>query len=293
MYKKSLGEKLFDGSNYFLLSLLVICTLYPFIYVLMASVSNPTFVLQYRGLLLWPRGFTLDAYKYVFENPMIITGYRNTLFYVFAGTALNLFLTALGAYALSRRYLLGGTTVMILIVFTMFFSGGLIPTYLNVRNLGLLDSPMAIIFPSAINTFNLIVMRTAFRAVPESMEESAKIDGANDYIVLFRIFIPLTFPVFAVILLFYLVQHWNSWFPALIYLRNRELFPIQLILREILIASDTSQMTSGNVGQLDQMPIGETIKYATIIIVTLPIICVYPFLQKYFAKGIMVGAVKE
>jgi len=293
MYKKSLGEKLFDGSNYFLLSLLVVCTLYPFIYVLMASVSNPTFVLQYRGLLLWPRGFTLDAYKYVFENPMIITGYRNTLFYVFAGTALNLLLTALGAYALSRRYLLGGTTVMILIVFTMFFSGGLIPTYLNVRNLGLLDSPMAILFPSAINTFNLIVMRTAFRAVPESMEESAKIDGANDYIVLFRIFIPLTFPVFAVILLFYLVQHWNSWFPALIYLRSRELFPIQLILREILIASDTSQMTSGNVGQLDQMPIGETIKYATIIIVTLPIICVYPFLQKYFAKGIMVGAVKE
>ncbi|TDF95942.1 carbohydrate ABC transporter permease [Paenibacillus piri] len=293
MYKKTWGEKVFDGSNYILLCLLVVVTLYPFIYVLMASLSDPKFVAQYRGLLLWPHGFTLNTYTFVFENPMIATGYRNTLFYVFAGTVINMLLTALGAYALSRRYLIGGTTIMILIVFTMFFSGGLIPTYLNVRNLGLLDSAWAIILPSAVNTFNLIVMRTAFRAVPESMEESAKIDGANDYTILFRIFIPLSLPVMAVILLFYLVQHWNSWFPALIYLRTRELFPIQLILREILIASSTDTMTAGNVAQLDQMPVGETIKYATIIIVTLPIVCVYPFLQKYFAKGIMVGAVKE
>ncbi|MDF2959955.1 MAG: binding-protein-dependent transport system inner rane component [Paenibacillus sp.] len=293
MYKKSLGEKLFDGSNYVLLCLLLAVTLYPFIYVLMASLSDPKFVAQYRGLLLWPHGFTLSTYKFVFENPMIATGYKNTLIYVFAGTGVNMILTAMGAYALSRRYLIGGTTIMILIVFTMFFSGGLIPTYLNVRNLGLLDTVWAIIFPSAINTFNLIVMRTAFRAVPESMEESAKIDGANDYTILFRIFIPLSLPVMAVILLFYLVQHWNSWFPALIYLRSRDLFPIQLILREILIASSTDTMTAGNVAQLDQMPVGETIKYATIIIVTMPIVCVYPFLQKYFAKGIMVGAVKE
>lgn len=293
MYKKSFGERLFDGSNYIFLGLLVVVTLYPFIYVLMASLSDPKFVVQNRGPLLWPHGFTLDTYKFVFKNPMIVTGYRNTLVYVFAGTCFNMLLTALGAYALSRRYLIGGTTIMIMIVFTMFFSGGLIPTFLNVRNLGLLDSPWAIILPSAINTFNLIVMRTAFRAVPESMEESAKIDGANDYIILFRIFIPLTLPVMAVILLFYLVQHWNSWFPALIYLRDRELFPIQLILREILISSSTDTMTAGNVAQLDQMPVGETIKYATIIIVTLPIVCVYPFLQKYFAKGIMVGAVKE
>lgn len=293
MYKKTLGEKIFDGSNYIFLCLLVAVTLYPFIYVLMASLSNPLFVAQYRGLFLWPHGFTLSTYSYVFENPMIATGYKNTLIYVFAGTCINMIITAMGAYALSRRHLIGGTTIMILIVFTMFFSGGLIPTYLNVRNLGLLDTAWAIILPSAINTFNLIVMRTAFKAVPESMEESAKIDGANDYTILFRIFIPLSLPVMAVILLFYLVQHWNSWFPALIYLRSRELFPIQLILREILIASSTDTMTAGNVAQLDQMPVGETIKYATIIIVTLPILCVYPFLQKYFAKGIMVGAVKE
>ncbi|TDF98698.1 carbohydrate ABC transporter permease [Paenibacillus piri] len=292
MYKRSVYEKLFDTLVYVLLIGLMIATLYPFVYVLMASLSDPKYIVQNRGLLLWPHGFTLGTYKYVFENPMIVTGFRNTMLYVIAGTCLNMFMTALGAYSLSRRYLRCGGAVMLMIVFTMFFSGGLIPAYLNVRNLGLLDTPWALIIPSAVNTFNLIVMRTAFAAIPESMEESAKMDGANDFMILFRIFIPLTLPVFAVILLFYLVQHWNSWFPALVYLRSRDLYPVQLILREILIASSVDSMVAGAVAQLDQQPLGETIKYATIIVVTLPIICVYPFMQKYFTKGIMIGAVK-
>lgn len=293
MVTHSVSGKIFDAVNYIVLSCLVIVTLYPFVYVMLASVSDPVQVVQHRGVLLWPKGFTFDTYKYLFENPMILIGYKNTLFYVVVGTALNMVMTAFGAYSLSRRYLKGGDVIMRLIVFTMFFSGGIIPAYLNIRNLGLYDTPWAIIIPAAINTFNLIVMRTAFRGVPEGMEESAKIDGANDFIILFRIFIPLTIPVFVVILLFYLVQHWNSWFPALIYLRNRELYPVQLILREILISSSVETMTGGpTAGQMDQQPLGETIKYATIMAVTLPIACVYPFLQKYFMKGIMIGAVK-
>ncbi len=284
---------LIDGAIYLILLLVVIVTLYPFLYVLLASVSNPERLVQHQGILLWPKGFTLETYRFVLENPNITTGYRNTIFYAVAGTILNMFMTALGAYALSRRYIRGASAIMIMIVFTMFFSGGMIPAYLNIRNLGMLDTPWAILIPSAINTFNLIVMRTAFRGIPDSMEESAKMDGANDFTILFRIYIPLAIPVVAVIVLFYAVQHWNAWFAALIYLRDRELFPVQLFLREILIANNTDSMTAGAGGQTDQLLIGETIKYATIIIVSLPIICVYPFLQRFFTKGIMVGAIKE
>lgn len=290
-YKKSLGEKVFDFLNYIFLILLVFVTLYPFLYVLMASLSDPRIVVQDKGFYFWPKGFTIDTYKYVFDNPMILIGYKNTLFYVIVGTCINMLLTSLGAYALSRKYLLGGTSIMMLIVFTMFFQGGLIPMYLNIKNLGILNTVWPILLVPAMNTFNLIVMRTAFQAVPDSMEESAKIDGANDFVILFRIFIPLSLPVMAVMVLFYSVQHWNSWFHAMIYLRDRDLYPVQLILREILIANDTSSMTTDSAA-LDQAPLGETVKYATIMIVTLPILFVYPFLQKYFAKGIMIGAVK-
>ncbi|MEK3722718.1 carbohydrate ABC transporter permease [Paenibacillus sp. FSL H8-0034] len=293
MHTRSLYGRLVDPVIYIALIGLALITVYPFIYVLIASVSEPVYVMKHQGLLFWPVGFTLKAYGYVFDNPMILTGYRNTLFYVLVGTSVNMLMTSLGAYSLSRRYIKAGSFIMLMIVFTMFFSGGLIPSYLNVKSLGLQDSIWALIIPSAINTFNLIVMRTAFRGVPDSMEESAKIDGANDFVILFRIFIPLILPLFTVIILFYLVQHWNSWFPAMIYLRTRELYPVQLILREILIASSTDTMTSGSATAMDSEQIGETIKYATIMVVCLPIICVYPFLQKYFTKGIMVGAVKE
>ncbi|GAB6930231.1 carbohydrate ABC transporter permease [Paenibacillus sp. JCM 10914] len=289
---KSVSEVLFDYTNVILLCLLSIVTLYPFIYVLFASVSTPAEFVQHRGILLWPRGFSLDSYRMVFENPNIIRSYLNTILYVTVGTTLNIAMTALGAYGLSRKNVMWKGTIMMLIVMTMFFDGGLIPKYLLVRNLGLLDTYWALIIPSAMTTWNLIIMRTAFQAVPSALEESARIDGANDWTILLRIIIPLSLPVIAVMVLFYGVWHWNKWFDALIYLRERDLFPLQLILREILIQNDTSSMMT-SVGGGDRMPVGETIKYATIMVATLPILFLYPFLQKYFVKGVMIGAIKE
>jgi len=179
-----------------------------------------------------------------------------------------------------------------MIVVTMFFQGGLIPTYLLVSNLGLVDTPWAMIIPGAINTWNLIIMRTSFQAVPASLEESAKIDGANEWTIMWRIILPLSIPVMAVMVLFYAVGHWNAWFNAMIYLRDRNLYPLQLILREILITNSTDSMMT-NASGVDKMPISETIKYATIMVATIPILVLYPFLQKYFVKGVMIGALKE
>ena len=292
-FKESTGERLFGIGNVALMLALVAVTLYPLLYVLFASLSSPTLLAGHRGLLFGPLGVTLEAYRRVFENPMILTGYRNTLFYVIAGTTLNVFMTALGAYALSRRDLLFKNPVMFFIVFTMFFGGGLIPTYLLVgQTLHMQDTPWALIVPGAITTINLIIMRTAFNAVPASLEEAARIDGANDWTILFKIYLPLSWPVVAVMILFYGVAHWNSFFPAMVYLRTRELYPLQLVLREILISSNVQNMTT-DVSSGDVFAIGETIKYATIIVATVPILFVYPYLQRYFVKGVMIGAIKE
>jgi putative aldouronate transport system permease protein len=291
--RKSLGDRLFDTINVILLSALSLATLYPFVYVLFASLSEPADVAQYRGILFKPLGFTLEAYQRVLGNPSIGTGYRNTLTYVVLGTVINLFLTSLGAYVLSRKSLLWKKLMMFLIVFTMFFSGGLIPTYLLVsKTLNLTDTIWAVIVPSAINTWNLLVLKTSFEAVPEALEEAARLDGASDWTILFRIIIPLSLPAMAVITLFYAVGHWNAYFNALIYLRNRELYPLQLILREILISSNVEGMTTGAAsGDVEQ--IGQTIKYATIIVATVPVLLLYPFLQRYFVKGVLIGSVKE
>jgi putative aldouronate transport system permease protein len=291
--RKSLGDRLFDTINIILLSALSLATLYPFVYVLFASLSDPADVAQYRGILFKPLGFTLEAYQRVLGNPSIGSGYRNTLTYVVLGTAINLFLTSLGAYVLSRKSLLWKKLMMFLIVFTMFFSGGLIPTYLLVsKTLNLTDTIWAVIVPSAINTWNLLVLKTSFEAVPEALEEAARLDGASDWTILFRIIIPLSLPAMAVITLFYAVGHWNAYFNALIYLRDRELYPLQLILREILISSNVEGMTTGAAsGDVEQ--IGQTIKYATIIVATVPVLLLYPFLQRYFVKGVLIGSVKE
>ncbi|WP_284645993.1 carbohydrate ABC transporter permease [Paenibacillus silviterrae] len=291
MNQRTWGEKLFDAFNVLFMIALSVFTIYPFLYVLAASLSDPAWVVQTRGLIWFPKGFTLEAYKLVFDNPSILTGYTNTIVYVVLGTALNILMTSLGAYALSRQSVMWKNPIMFLIVFTMFFNGGLIPTYLLVENIGLLDTRWALIIPSAMSAFNLIIMRTAFQAVPVSLEESAKLDGAGDFTVLFRIVLPLSMPVVAVMILFYGVAHWNGWFNALIYLRTRELYPLQLILREILITNSTDSMLTGAAGG-DKMSIGETIKYATIIVATVPILFLYPFLQKYFVKGVMIGAIK-
>lgn len=291
-YKRSLGETVFSWFNTCFMLLLCFVTLYPFIYILFASLSNPTEMAQFRGMLFSPLGFSLDAYKAVLENPMVTTGYRNTLFYVIVGTAINLIMTTLGAYALSRRNVYFKNHIMFYIVITMVFSGGVIPSFLLVNNLGMLNTPWALLLPGAINSFNLIIMRTAFQGIPPSLEESARIDGANDWVIMVRIIIPLSMPVIAVMILWYAVGHWNSYFSALIYLRDRELFPLQLVLREILISNSTDSMMTG-AATGDRTDIGITIKYATIIVSTLPILILYPFLQKYFVHGVMIGALKE
>lgn len=289
---RSRGETIFNVINICFLLLLTVVTLYPFLYVVFASVSEPSSMVKHTGLLLKPLGFNLDAYGMVFKNPMVSTGYKNTLMYVILGTTLNLFMTCLGAYVLSRKGVLFRNTIMFMIACTMFFSGGLIPSFLLVKNLGMLNTIWAMIIPGAMSAYNLIIMRTSFAAIPASLEEAARIDGANDFTILFRIILPLSKPVIAVMILFYGVGHWNAWFNAMIYLRRRELYPLQLVLREILISSSTDNMMT-DIGGSDKEPVGEIVKYATIMVATVPIIVIYPFLQKYFTKGVMIGAIKE
>ena len=290
--KVSVGERVFDTFNVTLLFLLMVVMLYPMLYVVFASISNPGELAAYDGLLYMPRGFSLAAYEAVKNNRMILRGYLNTLIVVVAGTVVNLVMTSLGAFVLSREGLPYKKYLNLFVTFTMFFGGGLIPTYLVVSDLGMVDKYLALILPGAISTYNMMIMRTSFQSIPKSLEESASIDGANELRILFSIILPLSMPVIAVMLLFYGVGHWNSWFNAVIYLRTRAKYPLQLILREILIEGQEDSMAT-NVGSLDKEAIGETIKYATIVVATVPILCIYPFLQKYFAKGVMVGAVKE
>lgn len=288
--KKTPGQLVFDWLNVLFMLGLIMVMLYPMLHVIMASISRASLLMGHTGLLLKPEGFSLAAYKAVLTNRMIPAGYLNTLFIVTVGTSLNVLLSTFGAYFLSRRDQAATGLVGIFIIFTMFFSGGMIPIYLNVSSLGLDDSIWALIIPNAINTFYLIILRTSFLGIPESLEESAKLDGANHPTVLFRIYLPLSKAVLAVLVLYYGVDHWNAWFNAMLYIRNRDLYPLQLILREILIANDMTQMVNFVV---DVEQISETIKYAVIVVVTLPILLIYPFLQKYFVKGVLIGAVKE
>ena len=290
--KRSISEHIFDTFNVVLMLFIIVVTLYPFIYVLFASLSDPAAMVVHSGILLKPAGQpTLASYGMVLSNSSIGSGYRNTLFLVIVGTAINVLMTSFGAYVLSRRGYMGKRALNFFVVFTMFFSGGLIPFYLTVKDVGLLDSLWALIIPKCIATYNMIIMRTAFQGVPDSIEESAHLDGANDFTILFRMFWPLTLPTMAVMILFYAVDHWNAWFNAMVFIQTRAKYPLQLILLEILISSDTSQMTT-TVGSLDTGIVGETIKYSTIIVATIPVLAIYPFLQRYFVKGIMIGAVK-
>ncbi|MCL6613156.1 MAG: carbohydrate ABC transporter permease [Firmicutes bacterium] len=291
MIKQSTGERVFDFFLIVLMLFMVIVTIYPLMYVLFASLSRPTEYMAHSGLLLKPYGLTFGSYREVFKNPNITRGYLNTLFVVSVGTLVNLVMTSIGAYFLSRKNLMWRNIIMFMAVFTMFFSGGLIPFYLTVKQLKIDDTLWALIFPVAINTYNMIILRTAFLNVPEEIEESAKLDGAGPFRILFYIMIPIAAPTIAVITLYYAVHHWNAWFHAMIFLRTRELYPLQLILREILILNDTTSMTISAVTGEHEL-LAETIKYAVVIVATVPVLVIYPFLQRYFTKGIMVGALK-
>lgn len=292
MRRQTQGEKAFNLFNVLLMLLIVIVTIYPLIYVLFVSFSVPGQYMRFTGTVLWrPLGFSLSSYRAVFANPNIWSGYRNTLIIVVAGVSINMVMTVLGGYVLSRQQMMLRRVLALMTLFTMYFSGGMIPSYLTVRNYGLGDSLWALMLPVAINTFNMIIMRSAFEGVPESMEEAARIDGASQLRTLVSIMLPIVMPTLAVLVLYYGVSHWNSWFNALIYIRTRAKYPLQLILREMVI-ENTSAMTSAASALDDDVLIEQTIKYAAIVVATLPILALYPFLQRFFVKGIMVGGVK-
>lgn len=286
-------EKIFDLFNVLLLGVLSLVFLYPIVYVVFASLSDPAQLVRHTGVLLAPQGFSLSGYEMVWSNPNIGKGYINTIFYVIVGTAVNLLLTSMGAYVLSRKGFYLRRILTMGVVFTMYFSGGLIPFYLTVKGFGLYDSRLALVLPVAINTWNLIVMRTSMAQIPDSLEDAAKIDGANDFGILFRIFIPVIKSTMAVIILFYAVQHWNSWFNAMIFLRERGKYPLQLFLREILLSGSMMDVTAAGGEDVNNALTLSLLKYCTIVVSTLPILFIYPFLQKYFAKGVMIGSVKE
>ena len=290
MNKLTRGEKVFQAINTVFLIFMLIITLYPFWYIIVASVSSNTEVLQANGKMLWPRGFNVSAYKEVLKYASIWTGYKNTIFVLIVGTLISIILTAIGGYFLSRKNVFFQKYIAIAIVITMYFSGGIIPFYFTVKDLGLDGSLWSLILPTAISTYNLIIMRTAFAAIPDSLEESAKIDGARHFTILFRIMLPLCIPTVAVLILYYAVGYWNSWFNASLFLTVRGTFPLQLILREIILYNTGDANSAA--ASVDKEDISETLQYATIIVSTVPILCIYPFLQKYFAKGVMVGAIK-
>ncbi len=290
--KEGPASVLFDAVNVLLLTVIVVVTVYPILYVIFASFSNGDRLLAHSGLLWKPLGSTAAGYKMVFKDPMIVRGYLNTIFVVVVGSFVSMAITVLASYFLARKEVVGQKAIMIYIIITMFFSGGMIPFYFTVRSLGFYNSIWALVFPSAVNTFNLIVMKTNFQGVPDGLIEAAVLDGADHFIILASVVLPLVKPILAVISLYYIVGRWNEWFYAMMFLQDRVKYPLQLVLRGILIANDTNAMSAGT-GFGDQEAVSESIKYGVIVIATVPILCIYPFLQKYFVKGTMVGAVKE
>lgn len=288
--KKSIGERLFDGFNILFMFFMIVICAYPLVYVVFGSFSEASKLIQVEGILWHPAGLSLEGYKVVFANEDLLSGYLNSIYYIVMGTSLSLLAKCFMAFNLSRPYLKHNKWIMKFMMVTMFFGGGLIPTFLVLKALGFYGSRWAVILSGLMSIYNLIVLKTSFDAVPHSLEESARIDGAGSMTVLFRIIIPLSMAAIAVQILFTGVGIWNSWFTAMIYLKDRRKFPIQLILREILMDGKTG---AGKVVQTEDVEgFSDVIKYATIVVTMVPILCVYPFLQKHFAKGVMIGAVK-
>ena len=287
---KSKGDFVMDLVITVILLALVLITLYPVWYVLVASFSNSTDIAKNPGFMLWPEQFEFRAYKMVFQHHLFRSGFTNTIMVLIGALPISLLLTMLTGYFMSRTNMYWKKPIVGLFMFTMFFGGGLIPDYLNIKSLGLYDSLWALILPGALSVYNAIICKTAMEAIPDSLSESAYIDGANDFQILFKVVLPLVKPTMAVLALYYGVAKWNDWFQASIYIRRDELLPIQNVLRSVLLQNsdnDRSALVGDNYSQY-----AETIKYAAIVISTVPIMCVYPFLQKYFTKGVMIGAVK-
>lgn len=281
---------LFSIINGIALLMVVAATLYPFVHMLAVSLSSDSNVIQNK-VSIWPKGFNLDMYKVVLEDSKIWVAYKNTIVYTFTGTLISLLITSTGAYALSRSDMALRKSLTMLIVVTMFFSGGMIPTFLVVRSLNLVDTVWGMVLPGAVSTWNLILMRTFFAGIPKELEESGRMDGLNDIGIFARIIVPLSKASFATIALFYAVSMWNNFLGPLLYLRSSELFPLQVLLRNMVLAGTSSSGDVTGIGGDNQI-VEESLKYATIMVSTLPILAVYPFIQKYFVQGAMIGAVK-
>lgn len=276
----------------FVLGLVALLCLYPFIYTLSISLSSATEASR-DGFHFFPKDVSLISYKVVLSNPNILTGYVNTVMRTVVGTVLTLLLTCVAAYPLSRREMPHRSMITFIVVFTMLFNGGMVPGYLLIKKLGMINSMWALVLPSVITAFNVIIVKNFFQSLPESLIESARIDGAGEWTVLLRIYLPLSKPVLATVALWTAVAHWNAWFDALLYITDDKKQVLQTFLQRIVIESSTELMELG-ISDTSMMEFtSETIKAATIIVTILPIICVYPFVQKYFVKGIMLGGVKE
>ncbi|MDF2962971.1 MAG: carbohydrate transporter permease [Paenibacillus sp.] len=290
---RSKADKVFDVCSYVFLSMLLLTVLYPLYFVVISSISDPDMVNLGR-VTLYPQGITMEGYNRIFADSAIWLGYRNSLMYTVLGTCLNVVLTLTAGYALSRSDLAGRNLFMLLIVFTMFFGGGLIPTYLLVKSLGLVNTIWAMILPNAVSAYNIIITRTYFQSsIPGELLEAAKIDGCSNSRFFLQIVLPLSLPIVAVMVLFSAVGHWNSYFQALIYLKDEQLQPLQIILRKILINNEASEhMVDGLVNQAEVVKMAETMKYGIIIVSSLPVLVLYPFLQRYFLKGVMIGSLK-
>ncbi len=291
--QKFSGDQLFNIAIYIIAIFIIAIILYPLIFVVSASFSDPTKILNGEVWLL-PKGFTLDAYRQVFQDSRLWNSYKNTIVYTIIGTTINIILTTLLAYPLSRKDLPGRNFFMFVIAFTMFFSGGIVPTYLVVQDLGMLDTIWALVIPGAISTYNAIVMRTFFQdSIPWELQEAALLDGCGNAKLLYKIILPLSKPILAVMVLFYAVGHWNSYFGALIYLDSDHLYPLQIILREILIQNQAAMHdVVMDFEMARQIMMAESMKYSVIVIASLPVIVMYPFVQKYFVKGVMIGSIK-
>ena len=287
------SDRVFDMVNNFLMILVLIIVIYPLIYILSASFSSAQAVMSGKVWLL-PVEPTVIAYTGIFQNKSVLTGYFNSAYYMIVGTIVNVFITMIAAYPLARRDLRGRKIIMMYFMFTMLFSGGMIPTYLLLRNLRMIDTRLAMILPGALAVWNMTITRTYIKtSIPEELYESAEIDGAGDLLVFYKMVVPLSTPIIAVITLFYAVEHWNSYFSALIYLRSASLFPLQIILRNILILNTTDfSMVTDAAEMAERYALAELLKYSLIIVASLPMFIIYPFVQKHFVKGIMIGSVK-
>ncbi|MDD5898255.1 MAG: carbohydrate ABC transporter permease [Clostridia bacterium] len=285
--RRSAGSVIFDTLNLLILCLLAFSTIYPFWDTLVVSFSSLKSYLS-SSVHLWPKEWSVEGYSYMLSNPLLWTSYGNTLFITIVGTCINMLITIMTSYVLSKTYLRGHRVITFLCVFTMMFSGGIIPTYMVIKDIGLLNSVWAMIIPTAISTYNMIILRNFFSAMPRELEESATLDGCTEIGVLFRIVLPVSLPAITTVTLFYAVDHWNDFFSAIMYINKQKSWPLQLFLRSMLYENEAAYQSGGE----SLFLLGQPMKMAAVMMAIIPIMCAYPFFQKYFTKGVMTGAIK-